>query len=240
MYKNKKILGIITARGGSKGILEKNIKELGYKPLIAYSIESAQKSKFITDLILSTDDKNIIRVARKYEVVIPFKRPKNLAKDNTPHLPVLRHAVKFMEKKNGFQYDCVVILQPTSPFRTFDDIDKTIKLLIDTNADSSVSLVKIDMNHPIKIKKLKGKRVVPYCLTEKEGVRRQDLPTAYKRSGAVYAIKRDVVVKNNKLYGNYVVGHVVPQDRSIDIDSPLDWIKAEFMLKKLKKKGYKF
>lgn len=229
-----KILGVITARGGSKGIPRKNIKILGNKPLIAYTIEIAKKSKLITHLIVSTDDKEIKQVAIKCQAEVPFLRPAEFAQDNTPTLPVMQHAIRFMEKKLGFKFDFVVILQPTSPFRIAEDIDKTIEKLIEKNADSAVSLVKIEDNHPMKIKKLDNGRVLPYCMPEIEGTRRQDLPIAYKRSSAVYAMKRDTMIKNNSLYGKYIVGHVVPLQRSIDIDNKFDWIKAEYMLKNKK------
>jgi len=240
--KNKlNILGVITARGGSKGIPGKNIKMLGGKPLIAYTVEVAKKSNLITDLIISTDDEKIADIAKQYGVEVPFMRPKELAEDNTPHLPVMQHAISFMEDKLGIVFDYVVILQPTSPFRTIEDIDETLQKLISQDADSAVSLVEIESReHPIKAKKVEGDEVLPYCMEEKEGTRRQDLPVAYKRSSAVYAMRRDLVIKDNKIFGDNIVGHIVPKERSIDIDEPFDWLKAEYMLDDLNKKGYKF
>ena len=228
-----KILGVITARGGSKGIPGKNIKLLGGKPLIAYTVEAAKQSQLLTQTILSTDDEEIAAVAKKYGAATPFMRPKELAQDQIPHLPVMRHAIEFMEQKLGYRFDYVVILQPTSPFRTVADLDGTINLLITTGADSAVSVVEMKDNHPIKAKKLEGNKVLPYCLPEPEGIRRQDLPKAYKRSGAVYAMRRDLVMNDNRLYGDNIVGYEVPWERSIDIDVPLDWIQAEYMLQKL-------
>jgi CMP-N-acetylneuraminic acid synthetase len=241
MSDKKNVLGVITARGGSKGIPGKNIKELGGKPLIAYTIEVAKKSNLITHLIVSTDDEEIAGVCRKYGAEVPFMRPKELAEDATPHLPVMQHAISFMEKKLGIPFAVAVILQPTSPFRLVEDIDTTIAKLIEAGADSAVSLCEMESNvHPMKAKKLDGDRVIPYCMKEEEGIRRQDLPVAYKRSGAVYAIKRDVLMKSKRLYGDMVVGHVVPKERFVDIDNPLDWVKAEYVLKDLRAKGYDF
>lgn len=238
---NKNILGVITARGGSKGIPGKNIKELGGKPLIVYTIESAKKSKLITHLIVSTDDEKIADVCKQYGADVPFIRPKDLAQDITPHLPVMQHAIKFMEDKLGIIFDYAVILQPTSPFRTSEDIDGTIQKLIDTGADSAVSLVEFDKSmHPMKAKKLEGDKVLSYCIEEVEGMRRQDIPVAYRRSGAVYAMKRDLLLKDNRLYGDNVTGYIVSKERSIDIDEPFDWLKVEYMLEDLKKKGYEF
>jgi CMP-N,N'-diacetyllegionaminic acid synthase len=231
------ILGVITARGGSKGLPGKNIKKLGGKHLIAYSIEVAKKSKLITHLIVSTDDKKIAKVAKRFSADVPFLRPKELASDTAGHLEVMQHAISFMEKKLNLIFDYVVILQPTSPFRSAEDLDGTVRKLIKTKADSAVSLVAVkNTQHPIKIKKLIGGWVEPYCLEEKEGIRRQDFPTAYKRSGAVYAMKRDLIMKDNRLYGDKIAGYIVPQERSIDIDDELDWLQAEYMYKKLKKK----
>lgn len=232
----KNILGIITARGGSKGIPGKNIKLLGGKPLIAYTIDAAKKSTLVSHLIVSTDDEEIAEVCRQHGADVPFMRPKELALDNTPHVPVVQHAVSFFEEKNNIKVDFIVILQPTSPFRTADDLDMTIQKLIDSKADSAVSLVEVPSSaHPIKIKKLEGDKVIPYCIPEEEGTRRQDLPVAYRRSGAVYAMRRDLIMKDNKLYGDFIVGHIVPKERSIDIDYPIDWVQAEYILKELNK-----
>jgi|TARA_Y100000310_G_scaffold321577_1_gene379432 CMP-N-acetylneuraminic acid synthetase len=236
--KKKKILGVITARGGSKSISGKNIKELGGKPLIAYTIEVAKRSNLISDLIVSTDDEKILQVVKEYDVDVPFMRPKELAQDNTPHLPVMQHAISFMEKKLGDEFDYIVILQPTSPFRIVKDIDKTIEKLINTGADSAVSLVEIEENHPAKMKRLEGDKVLPYFdgIVEGEMANRHNLPIVYKRSAAVYAMKRDLTMKEGKIFGDYIVGHIVPKERSIDIDNPFDWLKAECMLNNLKGK----
>lgn len=212
---------------------------LGDKPLIAYSVLAASKSKLITHTIVSTDDPEIAEAAKKYGADVPFMRPKEIAQDMTPHVPVMQHAIDFMEKKLGIVFDYTVIFQPTSPFRLTEDIDGTLNILIDSKADSAVSLVKADSHeHPIKMKKLEGTKVVPYCIPEPEGIGRQGLSPVYRRSSAVYAMRRDIIIKNSKLFGDNIVGYVVPEERSIDIDTPFDWIKAEYMLQDLKNKGY--
>lgn len=236
------ILAVITARGGSKGILGKNIKKLGNKPLIVYTLDIAKKSKLITSCIVSTDDKDIVTVCKNHGADVPFMRPKELSKDDTPHLPVMKHAIEYMEKKLGKKFDYVVIFQPTSPFRIVEDIDGTIQKLIDTGADSAVSVCEWREAHPMKAKKLDGDYVTPYFQME-TSTQRHKLETVYKRSGAVYAMKRDVVMGGKKprdLYGKKIAGYIVPTDRSIDIDIPFDWVKAEWMLEDLKKKGFKF
>lgn len=234
------VLAVITARGGSKGIPGKNIKDLGGKPLIAYSIESAKQSKLITHCIVSTDSEEIANVARQYGADVPFIRPAELSTDTAGHLEVMQHAIQFMEQSRGITYDYIVILQPTSPFRLAEDIDNTLEKLIETGADSSLSMVElVGGAHPIKAKRMEGDRVVPYCdsLPPEEGLRRQDFPPAYKRSSAVFSMRRATIMEKRKIYGTFVVGHIVPSDRSIDIDEPFDWIKAEYMLERLRHNG---
>lgn len=233
----RNILAVITARGGSKGIPGKNIKMLGGKPLVVYTIEAAKQSKLITHLIVSTDDEDIIRVAQQYGADVPFKRPAELATDQAKHLGVMQHATDFMEKKLGIKFDYIVILQPTSPFRTVEDLDGTLQKLIESGAESAVSLVEEEKYHPVKMKKLVGDRVAPYSVMEEEGIRRQDLPKAYRRSGAVYAMRRDTLMEKNSLYGNDIAGYIVPVERSVDIDDQLDWQRAELMLEKLREQG---
>ena len=228
------ILAVITARGGSKGLPEKNIKLLAGKPLLAYTIETAKQSQLIDHLILSTDSEQIAAVGREWGVAVPFLRPAELAQDETPHVPVMQHATEFMEKKLGTKFSHLVILQPTSPFRTVADLDGTIRRLVETGADSAVSLVEIKENHPVKAKRLEGHRVLPYSVPEPEGGRRQDLPRAYKRSAAVYAMRRDLIMIDGRLYGDHIVGYEVPRERSIDIDDELDWLQAEYMWRKLR------
>lgn len=243
MPKHHTILAVITARGGSKGLPGKNIKELNGKPLICYSIDAAKKSTLITHVIVSTDDKEIADVAKKCGGNIPFMRPRELALDDTPHLLVMQNAIEFMEKQEGITFDYVVILQPTSPYRTGKDIDSTIQKIIDTGADSAVSVCEIDPRfHPCKMKKLEGDILTPISedFIETQGKRRQDLSVFYKRNGAVYVMKRDTHMVKNKLYGDSTAAYIMPRDSSVDIDTPNDWVKAEKMFEDLKKRGYIF
>ena len=233
------ILGVITARGGSKEIPGKNIRLLGGKPLIQHTIEAARHSEYLTDTVVSTDSTEIAEVARACDATVPFLRPAELAEDTTATLPVLQHAVREMEKIARRTYEYVVTLQPTSPFRLPEDIDKTIEVLLGSNADSAVSVCEVDSGgHPVRMKRIEGKRLVPYCVDEPEGIRRQDLPPAYKRSAAVYVSRRDLLMLTNRFYGDNVVAHIVPRSRSIDIDTPLDWVVAEHMLGLLRADGF--
>jgi CMP-N-acetylneuraminic acid synthetase len=239
MMVNKKILGVITARGGSKGLPGKNIKILGNHPLIFYTIEVAKKSKLITDLIVSTDDEKIAKICEDFGARVPFLRPAELANDTSGHLEVMRHAIKFMEDNKGIVYDYAVILQPTSPFRTVDDIDRTIEKILEHKADSAFSMTEIiGREHPLKAKKMDGDKVVSYCNDFIEPTQRQKLPPAFKRSGAVYVTKRDIIMNENKLWGDFVVGYLIPKERYVDIDTESDWILAEYMYKYLEKQGF--
>jgi len=219
------VLGIITARKGSKRLPKKNVKLLESIPLVVYTFNVAKKSSYITDLIVSTDDEEVAKLAKHHGVDVPFTRPSELALDETPHLPVLQHALMFMEKKNNIKYDAVLILQPTSPFREIEDIDETIKKLKENSgASSAVAICQIEEGFHKKLKRLEGDRVLPY--SDHDSV-------VYKRSGAAYVIRRKTLMEDNSLYGDVIVGHIVPSERSIDIDNEVDWIKAEYIAKRL-------
>lgn len=235
------VLAVITARGGSRGVPHKNIRSLGGRPLIEYTIEAARRSLRVTRAIVSTDSDAVAEVARHAGAEVPFLRPAQLAEDATPHLPVLQHAVAAMERIAGISYDLVVTLQPTSPFRLPQDIDGTIEALLQAEADSAVSICEMDpSSHPMKAKRLDGGLVIPYCMPEPEGIRRQDLPVAYRRSSAVYVSRRNLIMDHGRFYGDRIAAHIVDRGRSMDIDSPLDWAVAECMLEQLRREGYDF
>jgi len=230
-----KILGIITARGRSRRIPKKNVRELLGKPLIYYTIKAALESKFLARVILSTDHDEIIEIGRKYGVEVPFRRPKELAKDDTPTIDVIIHALNFLEENEGFSPDIIVILEPTSPLRQAEDIDNAIRKHIETDADSVVSVTKTDHWHPIRAKKIENNILYDYCLEEQEGVRRQDLPPVYFRNGAFYSVKREVLMNEHKLYGRVTRPYIMPPERSIDINEEIDFKVAEVLLLKVQK-----
>jgi len=237
MTKNKfNILGIIPARGGSKGILRKNIKKLLGKPLISYTIDSAKRSKFLTSIIVSTDDKEISAIAQECGAEVPFLRPKELAEDKSPMVLVVQHAVGYMEEKDGVVYDYIVLLQPTSPLKKAEDIDATVSKLIDTGADNVYSVTELTENtyHPLRIKKIDGDKVQPFWENETEGVQRQNLPKVYRRNGAIFAFTRDLIMNKGSIFGleeSDTRGYIMPKDRSVDVDSELDLFTAEYILK---------
>ena len=186
------ILGITLARGGSKSVKNKNIREIFGKPLIAYTIEEALKSKLIKDYIVSTDSTEIIKVANKYGAETPFKRPDELSSDTASSAAALQHAVFFMEEKNNKKYDYVVELMCTNPLKNADDIDNIIKDNIESNADGVIAVHQLDDHHPARIKKLENGYIKDFCVDEPNEARRQDLkPKAYIRSGSIYCMRRD-------------------------------------------------
>lgn len=232
MYQNKKILGVITARGGSKGIPGKNIKLLLGKPLIAYSIEAAKNSQYLDRCIVSTDYDEIIEAAKKYGADVPFKRPDELAQDDTPHLPVMQHAIKWVKDNQGEEYDYAMILQPTSPLRTGQDIDNCIKKIVDTGADSVISMMEL-LNFSLKkMKKIENDLILP--LVQEEGPsssRRQQLEKIYKRNAAIYLTKTEVLMAGD-LFGKISRPYIMPEERSLDIDHLIDFEMVEFLLAK--------
>lgn len=229
MPSETKILGLIPARGGSKGVPRKNIRLLGGRPLIEYTVRAAQKSKFIDRLICSTDDNEIAELVRECGCDVPFIRPSELASDSAKAIDVIQHAIHFMEGLDQCLYDPIVYLEPPAPFRTTKDIDACIELYFREPVDSAVAVYEADHAHPAYMKKIENARLRPFCMDEPEGTRRQDFePKAYIRNGAVYVFKREIIM-SGKLYGDQIVPYVMPQERSLCIDSILDWYMAEAM-----------
>lgn len=234
MYKNKKILALIPARGGSKSIPRKNIKMLAEKPLIAYTIEAAKKSHFLTRTVVSTDDKEIARVARRYGAEVPFMRPTEYAQDTSTSMEVVQHALRWLKEDENMTYDYLMILQPTSPFRTAEDIDECIKLAVDKKADSVMSMKELDDFAPKKIKKIKNGKILPYFEDEgKTSSRRQDLEKMYKRNCAVYLTKIECIMQED-FFGKKSLAYLMPEERSLDINKPADFDLAQFLTKRKK------
>lgn len=236
MYRNKKILALIPARGGSKSIPRKNIKNLAGKPLIAYTIAAAKKSRFLTCTIVSTDDEEIARIARRYGAEAPFMRPKKIARDTSTTMEAVHHALSWLKKNDGEEYDYLMILQPTSPFRTAEDIDECIKLAVDKKADSVMSMKELDDFAPKKIKKIKNGKILPYFEDEgKTSSRRQDLEKMYKRNCAVYLTKMKCIMQED-FFGKKSLAYLMPEERSLDINKPADFELAQFLARKLTKR----
>jgi len=233
-------LGVIPARGGSKSVPRKNIALIHGKPLIAYTIEAAQRSRLLTHFLVSSDDPEIIAVARQYGARVPFIRPAELATDTAPSLPVVQHAVGEMERMHGITYDYIVLLQPTTPLRLPEDIDAALEKLVTTGADSVISVCDVGAYHPARMRQIVDDRLVELPIREpKEMARRQDLPPVYIRNGAIYAVKRDVVMLQNTMSGGDCRPYIMPEERSVNVDSKLDLLLAEIMLRPAETPGGK-
>ncbi|AMV71857.1 N-acetylneuraminate cytidylyltransferase [Desulfuromonas sp. DDH964] len=225
MIANKTVLAIIPARGGSKGVPRKNIYEVAGKPLIAWTIESARKSKYIDRLILSSDDAEIIAVAREWGCDVPFVRPAKLSQDDTPGIEPVIHAINALPG-----YDYVVLLQPTSPLRTVENIDKAIEMCLDKHAAACVSVTEPDkspfwmftVNADGKMRKL--------LESGTSFARRQDLPPVYALNGAVYVADTRTIVETRSFVTETTVPYIMSKNNSVDIDTEEDMVVAEVFL----------
>lgn len=228
MYNNKKILAIIPARGGSKRLPHKNILKLKDKPLIAWSIESAKNSKYIDKLILSSDDEKIVDVAKKFGCEVPFVRPKELAQDETRSIDVVLHALKTLKES----YDYVILLQPTSPLRTTQDIDEAIELCFEKKATSIIGVCEME-HSPLWANTLDETMSMENFLDDKyNNSRSQDLPTFYRINGAFYMSKVESVLKDKTFFvKENIFAFLMSQEHSVDIDTELDFVVAEAVLK---------
>ena len=234
-----KILALIPARGGSKGVPGKNIKILEGKPLIAYTVEQVNASKLVDRLILSTDDEEIASVAKEIGLEVPFMRPDELANDTAGSLAVVQHALDFMEAQ-GEVYDAVCLLQVTSPYRPEGCIDEAIKLFIQTRPDALVSVRKVpDEFNPHWIFEIsKNDRLKISTGEEKIIPRRQELPSAYHRDGAIYISSVDTIRNKGSLLGDDIVAFPIDSPKLINIDTMDDWDEAVAFYSELKKKNY--
>jgi CMP-N-acetylneuraminic acid synthetase len=231
-------LGIIPARGGSKTVPRKNLKLLGGKPLIAWSIEAARASRELDRWIVSTDDQEIAAVARDLGAEVPFLRPAELARDDTPDLPVFQHALAWLAEHEGYRPAMVVHLRPTLPFREPGQIDEVVRLMRESGADCVKSIYP-EKHHPGKMWRLDDGRLGPYedsPLFRKFGsdFARQTLPPVYWPAGLVDAIRSEVVVAGSTV-GKLVVPYPVDPDPCVDLDTERDFAIAEAVLELLRR-----
>lgn len=220
MYKNKRILAVIPARGGSKGIPEKNIVEIEGRPLIDYSISEALKSKYIDRIIVSTESDKISEVSKRCGADVPFLRPQHLAGDDSKTIDVIIDLIGRLSKM-GNNYDYVLLLQPTQPLRKAHHIDEAISLVIDNNYKSLVS-VNLVNEHPILIRTIDSQGKLKNLLELNSTVRRQDFPSYYKVNGAIYINKIDNDFNENTSLNDNLYPYIMHRDYDIDIDEPFD------------------
>jgi CMP-N-acetylneuraminic acid synthetase len=223
------VLGVIPARGGSKGIAQKNLAIVAGRPLLAYTADAARASRRLSRVIVSTDDPAIADAARALDLDVPFFRPPELATDTTPMLPVVQHAVDAMSA-DGFAADAVVLLQPTSPLRRAEHIDRAVELLDSSGADSVVAVTEVPHQfNPVSVMRLEGDRLVPF-LDGPQVYRRQDKPLVFARNGPAVLATRVDVVRRGSLYGDDIRPLVMTPEESLDIDSQADLERLEYLL----------
>lgn len=232
----QKIIGIIPARGGSKGIPKKNIKLLNDVPLINYTIKIALANQHIDKVLVSTDDSEIAEVARTCGAEVPFLRPSVLAQDDTPDLPVILHALEWLKEDQDYTPDIILFLRPTTPFKTNDIIDNCIQLLNDDPKASSVRTVHRaeGINHPFWMYKDENTYLKPFItdIDLAQYYQRQLLPDCFKINGVVDALRPEVIISSNDLYGDKIRFIEIDETKAVDIDTPLDFAFATFLINK--------
>lgn len=228
MYKDKKIVCIIPARGGSKGLPGKNIKMFLDKPLIAHTIEQAKRSGLIDRIIVSTDDKKISDISKKYGAEVPFVRPKFLAQDKRSTVDVLLHAIEWL-KKDGYSFDILVLLHATAPLRSVKDINNSIKLIFNKNVSNVFSVTQGHRNPYFNMVEMNQGRV--RLVKRGRFTSRQEAPEVFDMNASIYVWWKDIFKNKKKIFLKNSRIYIMPKERSTDIDDKLDFRLAEFFKK---------
>jgi CMP-N,N'-diacetyllegionaminic acid synthase len=226
-----RVLGLVPARGGSKGVPRKNIRMLAGKPLLAYTAEAAARATRLSRVVLSTEDAEIAAVGRAFGLEAPFVRPSELAADDTPTIPVVLHALDAL-RSAGDEFDAVCLLQPTNPLRTAGDIDACIELMESTGADSVISVLPVPHQynpHWVYLRQTGGGLELALGDTARPIPRRQALPPAFHRDGSLYVV-RTGVVRGGSLFGKSVMGYEIDPALSHGIDTWEDWARLERLI----------
>ena len=225
-----KILGIIPARGGSKRVPGKNLRPLGGKPLVTRAIETAMQARSLTKIVVSSDEPRVLELAKGRPRVVPLMRPAEISTDTAPAIEYVRHALAVLEAGGDPRYDAVVIIQPSSPFTTADDINQTVGILeAAPEADSAVSVMEIEHAiHPLKLKRLERGRLLPFLEEEKGRMAAHELPKLFVRNCSVYVTRRKAIDRG-EIIGADSRAWVMPRERSVDINDELDFEFARFL-----------
>ncbi len=228
----RKVLGVICARGGSKGVPRKNLRPLGGKPLIAHTIETACQCKWLDRVVVSTDDREIGDVALQYGAEVPFLRPAELATDHAAKWDVWRHLVTTLETTEGYICDVLVDLDPTAPLRTVDDIEASVRLLLAGDADVVFTVCESHKNPYFNMVEDRG-GYAELCKTPAQPiVCRQNAPTVYTMNASIYVMWRTFLMERDGLFAGRAKMHVMPPERSVDIDREIDFQFIEFMMRR--------
>jgi CMP-N-acetylneuraminic acid synthetase len=227
---SRTVVGLICARGGSKTIPQKNITMVADKPLIVWTILAAQQSQRLSQVLVSTDDPQIAAIAQDAGADVPFLRPAELSRDDTPGIDPVIHAAHWLAEQRGDYPDYFMVLQPTSPLRTAADIDAAIELAQQQQADAVVSVTPTH-HHPYWTKRIaEDGTLANFLPLERDYVRRQELPPAYALNGAIYLVRRDVLLEQRTYYTPRTYAYVMPAERSLDVDSVWDLTLARCVL----------
>ena len=226
------VVGVIFARGGSKGIPHKNIRPLMGKPLLGYAIETAQGCKSIDRVVVSTDDEEIANLARKHGAEVPFMRPAELARDDTPELLAWQHAIRTLQTKPGARpIDVLVSIPTTSPLRVVEDVEACVASLLGSDADIVITMTQASRSPYFNMVVVNEQGYVQTAIKPSKPVyRRQEAPVVYDMTTVAYAARADFVLRTSRLFDGKVKGVLIPPERAIDIDSELDFRFAEFLL----------
>lgn len=231
-----KILAIIPARGGSKRIPGKNLKRIENKTLVEYAIEAARACSLIERVIVSTNDEQIAEIAVKAGAEVPFIRPAELAQDHTTDLPVFVHALEWLQEQEGYSPDVIVHLRPTAPLRTAKEITKALLLFLKSDTDSLRSVTPV-REHPAKMwREQDGRLISFYAGVEKESynIPKQKLERVYVQNGAIDIVRRDVLLKKHSMSGDRILGFIMENEKSVNIDIEIDLLLAELLMKRSK------
>lgn len=235
MYQDKTFLAIIPARSGSKGLPNKNIKELCGKPLIAWSIEAGLESKYIDEVVVSTDSQEYANIAKKYGAKTPFLRPQELSLDASTTFESIKHTIDFYQNNLKKRFDYIVLLEPTSPLRESQDIDQAIEMLFSNqNADAIVGICKTESQNPVFLVKLlsQTQTIEGYVNKDFSPIRRQDISELYFFEGTIYISKTSTLLQYKNFYHHKTMGYVVPKWKSLEVDDDDDFTMVEAMINK--------
>jgi len=226
----KHVLGLIPARGGSKGLPRKNIRMLAGKPMISWTIESAKMSRLLDQTIVSTEDEEIAEISRLWGVEVPFMRPSTLAQDDSSSASVAIHALEWLIKNAGYQPDYLVLLQPTSPLRTANDIDMSIELAYEKDAEAVVSVEETHVHPYLTRQMTKEGKLIEFVECSIPYMRRQVLPKAYFINGAIFIIRSESLIAKKTFYPEGTYGYIMPSERSLQVDTRWDFDLANVII----------
>lgn len=229
-----RVLFIVTARGGSKGVPRKNIRMIGKLPLIAYKIIAAKKCRYENRLIVSTDDEEIARISKEYGAEVPFMRPAELSDDSASSMDVVMHAMNWVNENDSEKYDYVCLLEPSSPFANYEDIDNALELIERTGADTLLGMKEAEVSTRFihSLDSNGGLSKFYHAVKEQTSVRRQDQEKEYTMNGCMYIAKWDYFVQNGLFHSENSIPYIMPEERSIEIDTMLNYETACSMVEK--------